>query len=375
MKITLLGPAYPYRGGIAAFYDRLAIELMNEGHSVTIENFSLQYPEFLFPGKTQYNTSSAPSDVNMLRSVNSVNPFNWISVGRRIAKEAPDLLLVRYWMPFMAPCLGSIARIVRGNGKTRVMALVDNIIPHERHFYDSILSKYFIGGIDQFVVLSASVRDELKQFTKKPCIVTQHPLYDTYGSKVTKEEAAAKLGLDPDGRYAMFFGFIRDYKGLDLLLEAYAQGKFLERGIRLIVAGEFYGNQEKYMSLASKLGIKEQIIWHNDFIDDDNIKYWFSVADIVVQPYKTATQSGITQICYQMEKPMIVTNVGGLPEIVLHGEAGYVVNPDATSIASARDDFFTHHTPEDFMQGLLNGKKKFSWNEFTKQLMLHYPFD
>ena len=374
MKITLLGPAYPYRGGIAAFYDRLAIELMNEGHSVTIENFSLQYPEFLFPGKTQYNTSSAPSDVNMHRSVNSVNPFNWISVGRRIAKEAPDLLLVRYWMPFMAPCLGSIARIVRGNGKTRVMALVDNIIPHERHFYDSILSKYFIGGIDQFVVLSASVRDELKQFTNKPCIVTQHPLYDTYGSKVTKEEAAAKLGLNPDGRYAMFFGFIRDYKGLDLLLTAYAQGKFLERGIRLIVAGEFYGNQEKYMSLASKLGIKEQVIWHNDFIDDDNIKYWFSVADIVVQPYKTATQSGITQICYQMEKPMIVTNVGGLPEIVPHGEAGYVVNPDATSIASAMDDFFTHHTPEDFMQGLLNGKKKFSWNEFTKQLMLHYPF-
>lgn len=374
MKITLLGPAYPYRGGIAAFYDRLAIELMNEGHDVTIENFSLQYPEFLFPGKTQYNTSSAPSDVNMLRSVNSVNPFNWISVGRRIAKDAPDLLLVRYWMPFMAPCLGSIARIVRGNGKTRVVALVDNIIPHERHFYDSILSKYFIGGIDQFIVLSASVRDELKQFTNKPCIVTQHPLYDTYGSKVTKAEGAAKLGLDPNGRYAMFFGFIRDYKGLDLLLTAYAQGKFLERGIRLIVAGEFYGNQEKYMSLASKLGIKEQIIWHNDFIDDDNIKYWFSVADIVVQPYKTATQSGITQICYQMEKPMIVTNVGGLPEIVPHGEAGYVVNPDATSIASAMDDFFTHHTPEDFMQGLLNGKKKFSWNEFTKQLMLHYPF-
>lgn len=368
MKITLLGPAYPYRGGIAAFYDRLAIELMNEGHSVTIENFSLQYPEFLFPGKTQYNTSSAPSDVNMRRSVNSVNPFNWISVGRRIAKEAPDLLLVRYWMPFMAPCLGTIARIVRGNGKTRVVALVDNIIPHERHFYDSILSKYFIGGIDQFVVLSTSVRDELKQFTNKPCIVTQHPLYDTYGSKVAKAEAAAKLGLDSDGRYAMFFGFIRDYKGLDLLLTAYAQGKFLERGIRLIVAGEFYGNQEKYMSLASKLGIKEQIIWHNDFIDDDNIKYWFSVADIVVQPYKTATQSGITQICYQMEKPMIVTNVGGLPEIVPHGEAGYVVNPDATSIASAMDDFFTNHKPEDFLPGILAQKKKYSWETFAKKL-------
>lgn len=366
MKITLLGPAYPYRGGIAAFYDRLAIELMNEGHSVTIENFSLQYPEFLFPGKTQYNTSPAPSNVNMHRSVNSVNPFNWISVGRRIAKEAPDLLLVRYWMPFMAPCLGTIARIVKANGKTRVRALVDNIIPHERHFYDSILSKYFLGGIEKFIVLSSSVRDELKQFTSKPCTVTPHPLYDTYGSKVSKAEAAAKLGLDPDGRYAMFFGFIRDYKGLDLLLEAYAQGKFLERGIRLIVAGEFYGNQDKYMSLASKLGIKEQIIWHNDFIDDDNIKYWFSVADIVVQPYKTATQSGITQICYQMEKPMIVTNVGGLPEIVPHGEAGYVVNPDATSIAHAIDDFFTNKKPGFFTPGLLEEKSRYSWANISK---------
>lgn len=366
MKITLLGPAYPYRGGIAAFYDRLAIELMNEGHSVTIENFSLQYPEFLFPGKTQYNTSPAPSNVNMHRSVNSVNPFNWISVGRRIAKEAPDLLLVRYWMPFMAPCLGTIARIVKANGKTRVRALVDNIIPHERHFYDSILSKYFIGGIEKFIVLSSSVRDELKQFTSKPCTVTPHPLYDTYGSKVSKAEAAAKLGLDPDGRYAMFFGFIRDYKGLDLLLEAYAQGKFLERGIRLIVAGEFYGNQDKYMSLASKLGIKEQIIWHNDFIDDDNIKYWFSVADIVVQPYKTATQSGITQICYQMEKPMIVTNVGGLPEIVPHGRAGYVVTPDAASIAHAMDDFFTNKKPGFFTPGLLEEKSRYSWANISK---------
>lgn len=368
MKITLLGPAYPYRGGIAAFYDRLAIELMGEGHNVNIENFSLQYPEFLFPGKTQYNTSDAPSVVRMQRSVNSVNPFNWISVGRRIAKEAPDLLLVRYWMPFMAPCLGTIARIVRGNGKTRVVALVDNIIPHERHFYDGMLSSYFTDSVDSFVALSASVRDELKQFTKKPCIVTPHPLYDTYGSKVTKAEAADKLGLNPDARYAMFFGFIRDYKGLDLLLEAYAQGGFYSKGIKLIVAGEFYGNQEKYMSLATELGIKEQVIWHNDFIDDNMVKYWFSVADIIVQPYRTATQSGITQICYQMEKPMIVTNVGGLAEIVPNGEAGYVVAPDATSIASAMDDFFTHHTPEDFLPGLLAQKKKYSWEAFAKKL-------
>lgn len=369
MKITLLGPAYPYRGGIAAFYDRLAIELMNDGHAVTIENFSIQYPEFLFPGKTQYNTSSAPSDVQMQRSVNSVNPFNWIRVGRRIAKEAPDLLLVRYWMPFMAPCLGTIARIVKANGKTRVMSLVDNIIPHERHFYDSILSKYFIGGIDKFIVLSSSVSNELKQFTSKPCIVTRHPLYDTYGTKVTKAEAAAKLGLDTDSRYAMFFGFIRDYKGLDILLEAYAQRDFYSKGIKLIVAGEFYGNQEKYMSLASELGIKEQIIWHNDFIDDDMVRYWFGIADVVVQPYKTATQSGITQICYQMEKPMIVTNVGGLPEIVPHGEAGYVVTSDAASIAYAMEDFFTNHKPEDFLSGILEQKKKYSWSEFTTQLI------
>lgn len=369
MKITLLGPAYPYRGGIAAFYDRLAIELMAEGHIVSIENFSLQYPEFLFPGKTQYNTSSAPSDVNMRRSVNSVNPLNWISVGRRLAKDAPDLLLVRYWMPFMAPCLGTIARIVKSNGKSRVVALVDNIIPHERHFYDSMLSKYFIGGIDKFVVLSASVRDELSHFTSKPCTVTPHPLYDTYGTKVTKAEAAAKLGLDAESRYAMFFGFIRDYKGLDLLLEAYAQGRFLERGIKLIVAGEFYGNRDRYMELAERLNIKDKILWHNDFIDDTMIKYWFSMADIVVQPYKTATQSGITQICYQMERPMIVTNVGGLPEIVPHGKAGYVVEPESAAIAAAIDDFFTNKKPDTFMPGLLEEKSRYSWANISNVII------
>lgn len=369
MRITLLGPAYPYRGGIAAFYDRIAVEFMAEGHSVSIENFSLQYPEFLFPGKTQYNPSEAPSDVKMRRSVNSVNPFNWISVGRRIVKDAPDLLLVRYWMPFMAPCLGTIARIVKANGKTRVEALVDNIIPHERHFYDSILSKYFIGGIDKFVVLSASVRDELKQFTSKPCTVTPHPLYDTYGTKVTKAEAAAKLGLDPNGRYAMFFGFIRDYKGLDMLLEAYAQGDFYSSGINLIVAGEFYGNQDKYMELAEKLGIKDKILWHNEFIDDSMVKYWFSAADIVVQPYKTATQSGITQICYQMEKPMIVTNVGGLPEIVPHGKAGYVVEPKPAAIAAAIEDFFTNKKPGAFTPGLLEEKSRYSWANISNVIV------
>lgn len=361
MKITILGPAYPYRGGIAAFNDRLAIEFMSAGDDVNIENFSLQYPEFLFPGKTQYNPSKAPSDVCMERSVNSVNMFNWIRIGRKIKKYAPDLLVVRYWMPFMAPCLGTIARIVKNGGKTKVVALVDNIIPHERHFYDSFLSKYFIASVDRFVVLSASVREELKQFTDKPCDLNPHPLYDIYGEKVSRECAVEKLGLDAGVRYLMFFGFIRDYKGLDLLLEAYASGKFWEKNVRLIVAGEFYGNSEKYFEQARSLGIMDKVIWHNDFINDDMIRYWFGAADIIVQPYKTATQSGITQIGYSLEKPMIVTRVGGLAEIVPDGRAGYVVEPDAADIERAIDDFFTNKKPDCFDKGVVEEKKKYSW--------------
>ncbi|MCQ2361113.1 MAG: glycosyltransferase [Paludibacteraceae bacterium] len=361
MTITLLGPAYPYRGGIAAFNDRLAIEFIEAGDDINIENFSLQYPEFLFPGKTQYNPSPAPSGVKMERSVNSVNPFNWIKVGRKIRKAAPDILIVRYWLPFMAPCLGTIARISKGNGKTQIVGLVDNIIPHERHFYDSMLSKYFIGAIDCFVVLSESVREELSHFTSKPCSLNPHPLYDIYGEKATRLEAVEKLNLDPDVRYLMFFGFIRDYKGLDLLLEAYAAGRFWERGVRLIVAGEFYGNADKYMKQASGLGITDKIVWHNDFIPDDEVRYWFAAADIVVQPYKTATQSGITQIGYNFEKPMIVTRVGGLAEIVPDGKAGYVVEPEAEALCAAISDFFFNRTPDCFEKGIAEEKKKYSW--------------
>lgn len=371
MKITLLGPAYPYRGGIAAFNDRLAIEFMAEGHDVNVENFSLQYPEFLFPGKTQYNPSAPPSDVKMVRSVNSVNPFNWVKIGRRIRHYAPDVLIVRYWMPFMAPCLGTIMREVKKNGKTQIVALVDNIIPHERHFYDSMLSRYFVNAADRFVVMSASVRDELKQFTDKPCAVNPHPLYDIYGEKVTRAEACKTLSLDPALKYIMFFGFIRDYKGLDLLLEAYSKGDFHSKGIKLIVAGEFYGNRDKYMELAEKLGVKDKVLWHNDFIPDDEVRLWFSAADVVVQPYKTATQSGITQICYQMEKPMIVTAVGGLAEMVPDGKVGYVVNVNADEICNAIAEFYAKGDIDRFLKDIKEQKNRYSWHSMA-QVLLNY---
>ncbi len=368
MKITILGPAYPYRGGIAAFNDRVAIEFMAEGHDVNVENFSLQYPEFLFPGKTQYNPSESPSDVKMERSVNSVNPLNWISVGKKIRRYSPDILMVRYWLPFMAPCLGTIIREVKKNRKTEIVALVDNIIPHERHFYDKMLSKYFVDAVDRFVVMSASVREELKQFTDKPCALSPHPLYDIYGEKVTRAEACRTLSLDPELKYMMFFGFIRDYKGLDLLLKAYADGKFYERGIKLIVAGEFYGNEEKYKTLSKELGLDDKVLWHNDFIPDNEVRYWFSAADVIVQPYKTATQSGITQIGYHFEVPMIVTNVGGLAEIVPDGKVGYVVEPDASEICNAITKFFDNQAGC-FSKGIKEQKNRYSWSAMVGVLL------
>ena len=243
MKVTIVGTAYPYRGGLAAFNERLANEFKKEGDEVKIETFTLQYPNFLFPGKTQYSTEQAPQGLDITRSVSSVNPFNWVKIGRKIAKDAPDLLIIKYWIPFMAPCFGTIARLARRNGVTKVVSILDNIIPHEKRLADRLLSNYFVGSVDAFVAMSKSVLHDLTSFDdKKPQLFCAHPLYDNFGEKMDRERACADLGLDPSLSYILFFGFIRDYKGLDILLEAMADERMRNRNVKLIVAGEFYNN-------------------------------------------------------------------------------------------------------------------------------------
>jgi len=369
MKIIIVGTAYPYRGGLAAYNERLAHEYLKQGDEVEIYTFKLQYPSFLFPGKTQYSSESAPDDLIIRREVNSINPLNWLKVGREIKNKKPNLLLIKFWLPFMAPCLGTIARIARRNKITKVVSVLDNIIPHEKRIGDRMFASFFVGSVDGFVAMSKSVLNDVETFDrKKPKVFCPHPLYDNFGEKIKRQDALAKIGLPENQRYMLFFGFIRDYKGLDLLLKAFADSRFRGLNVKLIVAGEFYNNSEQYFALEEQLGLKGEVLWYNVFIPDSEVKNYFSLADIIVQPYKSATQSGVTQIAYHFEKPMLVTNVGGLAEIVPHGKVGYTVNPNEKDIADALVDFFVNKPLGAFKENILLEKEKYSWRRMTEAI-------
>jgi len=373
MKITLLSTAYPYRGGIAVFTERLARAFQAEKDDVTISTFSLQYPNFLFPGKSQYSSSEKPKDLDITSEVNSINPFNWYSVGRKIRKQNPDILILKYWIPFLAPCLGSISRIVKGNGHTKVIVIIDNLVPHEKRLGDTILNKYFLNSVDGFFAMSQSVFNDLKRFNvHKNKILGVHPLYDNFGKAISKDHAIANLSLDKNYRYMLFFGIIRRYKGLDILLEAFSDHRLQNQNLKLIVAGEFYEDIQPYYDLIDKYDLLESVILVAKFIPDNEVVSYFCAADIIVQPYRSATQSGVTQIAYHFEKPMLVTDVGGLKEIVPHDKVGYVCKPNPTAVSNCLVDFFLNHKEERFIQGVKEEKSKYSWKKMIKNIKSLY---
>lgn len=369
MKITILGPAHPYRGGIAALNERLAKQLVDEGHAVNIVSFTVQYPKFLFPGKTQFSEQKTTFSFPIKRQINSVNPLNWFKVGWKIKKSKPDIVIVRFWLPFMAMSLGTICRLIKLNRYSKIISIADNIIPHEKRPGDKVLSRYFIGSIDAFITMSGSVLNDLEKFKyKKPKILTPHPIYDHYGPIETREHALLNLNLSKEDRYILFFGFIRDYKGLDLLLNAFANPYFKPNRIKLIVAGEFYADKTKYLNLIKELNLEDDVILHTSYISNKEVQDYFNSADIVAQPYKSATQSGVTQIGYHFNKPMLVTKVGGLAEIIPHMKVGYVVEPEAKDIANALIDFFEKDRLEEFTTNLLEEKDRFSWDKMTNAI-------
>jgi D-inositol-3-phosphate glycosyltransferase len=366
MKITFLGPAYPYRGGLAAFNERLAGQFSEECKDVEIRTFRLQYPGFLFPGKTQFNDGPPPQGIRIIRDLNSINPLNWIRTGIKIKKDKPDILLIRYWLPFMAPCLGTVARIARSNKYTIIIAIADNVEPHEKKPGDRILSRFFLKSISGAVVMSYSVLKDVEFFRKDiPIVITPHPLYDNYGRRIDRNEALTRLNLDPAYSYLLFFGFVRNYKGLDLLIRAFTDKRLRNRKLKLIVAGEFYEDESRYKALISEYNLIDDIILFDHFIKDNEVGLFFSGADLVVQPYKSATQSGVTQIAFQFETPMLVTDVGGLKEIVQNFKDGYVVKPDPVEIADAINDYFENDRIKTFTASVKNSKNKFSWNKMT----------
>ena len=380
-KIIILGPAHPLRGGgITTFNERLAKEFMQQGFATSIYSFSLQYPGFLFPGKTQWSEEPAPAGLDIHSRINSVNPLNWISVGKEIKTLKPDIVVVRYWLPFMGPCLGSILRIIKKNKHTRIICIADNMIPHEKRFGDKAFTNYFIKPVDAFITMSEKVMSDLRSFTSTtPAQLVPHPLYDNFGEKVSKQAAREKLGIDPNKKILLFFGFIRKYKGLDMLLEAMKLVKEKAKQLpaeesldathcQLMVAGEFYDERKIYEQQIDELGIRDQLILHTDFINDSDVKYYLSAADVLVQPYRNATQSGVTPLAYHFEIPMIVTNVGGLPSLVPHDRVGLVAEPNAKSLSEQIILYF-QKGPSYFIPHLLEEKKKFSWAKLTESIV------
>jgi glycosyltransferase involved in cell wall biosynthesis len=375
MKVIIIGPAYPLRGGLASFDQRLCKAFLDEGHGCSIYSFSLQYPGFLFPGTTQYSSDPPPEGIEIHSAINSINPFNWLSTGNHLKKKSPDLIVVRYWLPFMGPALGTILRRVRRNRKTKIIAITDNVLPHEKRPGDISFTKYFLKSCDAFVTMSDAVMGDLRRFEKaKPAKIAIHPLYDNFGEIISKESAREmlkdklQLKIAPDDKIILFFGFIRKYKGLDILLRAMDEPGIREAGIRLLIAGEFYEDKNSYLQLIEKLKLADRLILKTDFIPDGEVQYYLCAADAVIQPYRHATQSGVTPLAYHFEKPMIVSNAGSFAEQVLHEKTGLVTEAEPSALAGAILRFY-ELGEEYFIPHLREEKKKYSWKNLVNTIL------
>lgn len=366
-KIIIIGSAYPLRGGgISTFNERLSRALNEAGHESIIYNFYLQYPGVFFPGKNQYTDEPGPEGLDIRIRINSVNPINWIRVGNEIRKLAPDLVIFRFWIPFMAPCFGTIARRIRKDKNIGVISIADNIVPHEARPGDRLLTNYFVKSMQGFITMSKTVEQSLLTFDReKPKILTPHPLYDNFGQAVERDFALKKLNLDKAHKHLLFFGFIRDYKGLDILLEAMTDERIRKMPLKLIVAGEFYAKPEPYLEFIEKNQLADKVVLFNDYIPNQEVPLYFSACNLVVQPYKSATQSGVTQVAMHFNKPIITTNVGGLADMVSDGVVGYVVEPGKKALADAIGRAFEEGKLDEFEQNMKVEKLKFSWDNMV----------
>ena len=368
-KIIIIGPASPLRGGIADLNEAFAESLVKNNFEVEIISFSLQYPKFLFPGKTQYREKTYPINHYKISSIiNSINPFSWIKTAKYIIAQKPSKVFIRFWMPFFGPCLGYIAKKIMQKN-IPVYSIVDNAIPHEIRYGDRVLTNYFLNKCVKHFSLSGKVKFDILSLNKNYNVIKLfHPIYNTFDPISTKKKALKELNLK-EGKYILFFGLIRSYKGLDLILEAMSHPKIKEQNIKLLIAGEFYDKQENYDSLIEELNLNNIII-ENNFIPKNRVPYYFAVSNVLVLPYKSATQSGVTQLSMYYESPMIVTNVGGLPEVVDHKINGLVVEPNSNSIAEAILYYFSDDNIEYGMnQSIKIKKEEYSWSNFTSSIL------
>ncbi len=365
MRIIIVGPAYPYRGGIAHYTGSLYKSFLNRGHEVKIFNFKRLYPKSLFPGKTQFETSPQSEEIASERIIDSINPINWLIAGAKILKEKPDAVIFKYWLPFFAPCYGVISLIIKIFSNSKIIFICHNITPHEKFPLGNALTKFAFSFVDYFIVQSDAVeKDLLKIKPKAKYKKIFHPTYEIFGEAIDKNEARKILGIRPDEKVLLFFGYIRPYKGLDLLLSAmkYVLSKF---PVKLLVVGEFYEDPERYYKIIEEDGISDFVIFKSEYVPNEEVKIYFSASDIVILPYISATQSGIVQLAYNFNKPVIVTNVGGLPEVVSDGRTGFVVEKTPEKLSQAIVKFFDEKLGEFFARNIDEEKRKYTWDNLV----------
>lgn len=367
MNITLIGTAYPLRGGIA-HYNALLAQALGTRHQVQTITFSRQYPSLLFPGKSQEEAAGGEGATPAPRLIDSMNPFNWVRVGNLIRNQAPDLLLFKYWLPFFGPCFGTIARRARRNGRTKVVCICDNVLPHERRPGDAVCTRYAFRSVDGFIVQSDAVEKDLNEFWKDAQYrKAPHPLYTIFGEPIDRDAARRSLGITAP-RVLLFFGYVRRYKGLDVLLDALARLPG-EMGIHLVIAGEFYDPERGYRDQIRALQIQDRVTLHSDYLPSSDVPRYFSAADAVVLPYRSATQSGIAQIAYQFGTPIIATDVGGLHEVVLDDQTGLIVPPEnPAALAEAILRFYRSGKEPAYRNNVQREKQKYTWDNLARAI-------
>jgi len=368
MKIVIISTAYPWRGGIA-HYVSLLYHHLSQRHDVSVITFRRQYPKFLFPGKSQEETGEAGTMIPAIRVIDTLNPFTWYKAGKIAAQHTPDLIIFKYWMPFFAPAFGVAARVAKKNSGCKALFICDNVIPHERTPIDKTLTSWLFKAADYFVVQSKSVEKDLLSLVKNPKYkFVPHPMYEIFGDQIEKREARSMIGVGENESVVLFFGYIRRYKGLHVLLDAVK--KALEKiKFKLLVVGEFYDDEKSYRDQIENLNLQNDVVVVSDYVPNDEVAKYFSASDVVVLPYLDATQSGITQIAYNFNKPVITTNVGGLAEVVVDDKTGIVVQPNSSErLAEAIVKFFAEDLAAKFSQRVAEHRKHYSWDNLVNAI-------
>jgi glycosyltransferase involved in cell wall biosynthesis len=374
MRVLIVGTAYPLRGGIAHYVSLLYKTLKERGHWVHIVSFKRQYPKILFPGKSQEEAGETAIPLASDAVIDSINPLTWMKAGSVAAQYEPDLLIFKFWLPFFAPAYGVIARTAKRLTKKRgkeckVIFIADNVIPHEKRPGDTAFTKFAFKAVDYFIVQSDAVERDLKSLDPQANFIRlEHPVYEIFGERHDRTTVRTKLGIPQDAPVILFFGYIRKYKGLDILLRAMPEMLKSLPELRLIVAGEYYGDKPEYDALISELKIPaKNLILKTDYIPNEDVAMYFSAANVSVLPYRSATQSGIVQIAYNFDMPVIATDVGGLAEIVKDGVSGLIVpEPTPEGVAKQVVRFFEQQLEPQLTEGVRQEKKKYSWNTFVE---------